>query len=101
MLGAPFAHNEILQEIYDRGMRLYGEPKAQIWKQILSDAPTKMYQELGENMYLPPSWDEYFNISANEVMKQVFIGRAERSRNIVIYFRESMLFCNLSWRNRI
>ena len=76
-------------------MRLYGEPKAQIWKQILSDAPTKMYQELGENMYLPKTWNEFFNISANEVMKQV-IRNVGTMRNVVTYFRGNMPFYNLS-----
>ena len=51
-------------------MTLYGEPKAQIWKQILTDSPTQMYHELGTKMYLPKDWDEFFNYSRNEVMKQ-------------------------------
>merc|ERR1712029_612922 len=59
-----------MHEIYDRGMTLYGEPKAQIWKQLMSTSDQPMVAELGQKMILPKAWPTFFNHSRKEVMKE-------------------------------
>jgi len=52
-------------------MTLYGEPKAQIWKQLMSTSDQPMVAELGQKMVLPKDWPTFFNHSRKEVMKEV------------------------------
>ena len=59
------------KDLYDNGIIPYGEPKGQIWKQLMTDHKSPVYAELGRRMILPPTWDEFWYTSEVLVTQKV------------------------------
>ena len=58
------------QELLDRDMTPYLEPKGAIWKQLLSQQEIPLYQQLAARIHIPATWDQFWSIGEVDVMEK-------------------------------
>ena len=58
------------RDMVEKGITLYMWPGTQIWRQRLSQSSIPDYRRIGESMIITKSWDEYDEMTLNEVLSQ-------------------------------
>ena len=51
-------------------MTPYLNPSGAIWKQLLSQQESPLYQQLAARIHIPATWDEFWSIGEVDVMEK-------------------------------
>ena len=55
------------KDMVDRGITPYYIPGGELWKQEFVLSPNPHFQILGERMYIPETWEEYYKLALKAV----------------------------------
>ena len=58
------------KDLVERNITLYMNSNAQIWRQLLSQSDVLEYRKIAETMIITKSWDQYFEMTKNELLSQ-------------------------------
>ena len=54
---------DTVEQLVERGIRIYNYPGAEYWQQLFLSSPNELYQKMGASMYFCKTMDEFDNLT--------------------------------------
>ena len=61
------------RDLVEKNITVYQEKPGKIWKQWLSQYEIPEYKEIGEKMIITETWDQFSEMTKNELLRETFI----------------------------
>ena len=54
---------DTVEQLVERGIRVYEQPGGEYWQQLFQSSPSEAYQKMGATMYFTPTYDIFSNLT--------------------------------------